>query len=69
MGASDNSYLAIYCFILFNIGCLTGSIGPIIPFLSKERGRPETEYSFLFSARAIGGILGLAIIKYAQKTF
>ena len=34
-------YLAAYFLGYLGFGLLTGSLGPIIPFLSKERNKPE----------------------------
>lgn len=39
---SPGNYLAIYSFIFFTQGLLTGTLGPVIPYLSQERNVPET---------------------------
>lgn len=33
-------YLGIYCFIFFTQGLLSGTLGPVIPYLSFERNVP-----------------------------
>jgi hypothetical protein len=42
-------------------------MGPIIPFLSKDRDKPETEYSSLFVARTVGAVLAFLTTKYLHK--
>ena len=63
------TYLILYCFIFFNFGLLSGSYGPIIPYLSKETHIPETSYSFLFVGRSLGSIIGFLLLKYLQKHY
>ena len=42
-------------------------MGPIIPFLSKDRDKIETEYSSLFVARTVGAVLAFLTMKYLDK--
>ena len=44
---------------------ITG-LGPIIPYMADEYGYKETEYSFLFSCRSFGMLLGCVLCKYLQ---
>ena len=41
--------------------------GPLIPYLSEQTGIPETGYSFLFSCRSFGMLLGAFLLKLLQK--
>lgn len=31
-------YMPLYCYIFLCVGLLSGSIGPVIPYLAAERG-------------------------------
>ena len=41
--------------------------GPLIPYLSAKTGLSETYYSFLFSCRSFGYLLGAILFKLLQK--
>ena len=60
-------FILIYSFIFLCYGLLSGSLGPVIPYLAKASTLPETSYSFLFIARSLGSILGFAIFKFVQR--
>lgn len=66
-GVSSRFYLAIYCLIYLCNGLLSGTLGPVIPYLSNERNVPETEYSFLFVTRTLGSIAGYVILRFVQR--
>jgi MFS family permease len=53
--------------MFFCYGLLSGSLGPVIPYLAKVSNIPQTSYSFLFIARSIGSILGFLLFKSLQK--
>jgi len=38
-GVGPKQYLAAYCIGYLSFGLLTGSLGPIIPYLAKERNK------------------------------
>ena len=60
-------YYFIYSFTFLCYGLLSGSLGPVIPYLAKQSGLPETSYSFLFVARSLGSIVGFVVFKWLQK--
>ncbi len=48
----------IYTYAYFLYGFGVNCMGPIIPYFSKATGIPYTQFSFLFSLRALGYLLG-----------
>ena len=52
-------YLSFYCMVFMGVGLFANSLGPLIPYLAKERKVLETEYSSLFMAVAVGNLLGI----------
>lgn len=44
-------------------------LGPMFPYLAAVENRNETEYSFLFTSRALGFILGSILVKYMNHKF
>jgi MFS transporter, FHS family, Na+ dependent glucose transporter 1 len=47
-----------YLFAFVALGMSTAALGPTLPGLAKQTGSPLNEISFLFSARALGYLLG-----------
>jgi hypothetical protein len=60
-------YLFMYAFTFFINGLISGTIGPLIPFLAVEAHQSETEYFFVFICRSGGAILGAIIYKILQS--
>ena len=59
-------FLFMYAFTFFINGVISGTIGPLIPFLAAETHRSETDYSFVFICRSGGALLGAIIYKGLQ---
>ena len=57
------NYFLLYSFTLIFYGAIIASPGPIIPFLSAKHSIPETSFTFFFSCRSIGFIVGAVFIK------
>ena len=51
-------------FLIFGFQ-ITG-LGPIIPYFADTYGYKETEYSYLFTCRSLGMLIGAIIVKYMQ---
>ena len=62
-------HFILYTISFMVLAILFAALGPFIPYISAKTGIVETEYSFLFEARAVGGIFGLMLIKFVQKRF
>lgn len=62
-------YFFLYALAYMSVGEILMCLGPIFPYLSEKEGRLETEYSFLFSARAIGIIAGSFLTRMHGKKF
>lgn len=58
----------IYYYILFCQGIYSNSLGTLIPYLSEASHLPETAYSFLFMARTVGSLIGVAVYRYIHNT-
>lgn len=59
-------YLSMYAFTFFINGLVSGSIGPLIPFLAVDAHRSETDYYFVFICRSGGALLGAILYKLLQ---
>ena len=55
-------YLA-YCFNYVAYGMLVTGLGPLIPYFTERTGIIETDYTFLFSCRSLGMLLGAILQK------
>lgn len=64
---SPHTYLVVYCFTFLALGLYVSSIGALIPYLSEERGKLLTDYSFLFVARTIGCVIGYLYYRKIKK--
>jgi hypothetical protein len=53
--------------MLFFYGLLSGSLGPVVPYLANARHIPQTSYSFLFIARSIGAPSASSSLNSLQK--
>lgn len=60
-------YLILYSLGFLSMGLHSNSIGPLIPYLAKERNVPTTQYSFLFIGISAGNIIGIILYKYLQS--
>lgn len=58
-------YLA-YCFNYVAYGMLITGLGPLIPYFTERTGIIETDYTFLFSCRSFGMLLGAILQKVIQ---
>lgn len=58
-----------YCMAFVLYGSIITAMGPVIPFLSEETGKPEPYFSFIFFCRAIGYIFGGVIVKFLLERF
>lgn len=58
-------YLA-YCFNYVAYGMLVTGLGPLIPYFTERTGIIETDYTFLFSCRSFGMLLGAVMQKVLQ---
>lgn len=56
-----------YCANYIVYGMIITGLGPLIPFFSANTGIIETEYSFLFSCRSFGMLLGAIFLKLLHK--
>lgn len=56
-----------YCLSFIAYGAILTGLGPLIPYLADEQHVPETEYSFLFFARASGFVVGACLVKIVEK--
>ena len=57
----------MYCLTFQGYGLITGSMGPVIPFLASQHHTSQTYYTFIFTARSIGGIIGYFLSKIIQR--
>ena len=57
----------LYCISLVVLGIAVVSLGTLLPYLSAQEGRLETEYSFLFLCRAAGFITSSFSVKLIEK--
>jgi fucose permease len=65
----ETSYIkhyVAYSLSYFVYGLIYTGIGPLIPYLSEKSHQPETSYSFVFTCRAIGMVLGTLACKIVQ---
>lgn len=60
-------YLFIYYYIFFCQGMYSNSLGALIPYLSEANHLPETDFSFLFMARTLGSLAGIALYKFIHS--
>ena len=59
-------YFLLYAASYMAYGLCLTILGPMIPYLSKETGLIETEYSYLFSCRSFGMLAGGLLVKVFQ---
>lgn len=55
-----------YCCNYVVYGLLYTGLGPLIPYFSERTGIVETDYTFLFSCRSFGMLLGALLQKVIQ---
>ena len=55
-----------YCFNYVAYGMLYTGLGPLIPYFTERTGIIETDYTFLFSCRSFGMLLGAILQKVVQ---
>ena len=56
-------YLILYAYSDFINGVISGIPGPLIPFLAAKAHVPPTSYSFVFTCRSAGAVLGALFYK------
>ena len=61
------NYLYLYAVSFLIYGASISGIGPYIPYLCVETGLVETDYSYIFSCRSFGMVMGAIITKLLQK--
>lgn len=61
------NYLYLYAVSFLIYGASISGIGPYIPYLCAETGLIETDYSYIFSCRSFGMVMGAIITKLLQK--
>ena len=60
------SYFFLYAVTFFTYGTHITGLGPLIPYLSKDTGIIETDYSFLFTCRSFSMFVGTFLLKHLQ---
>jgi hypothetical protein len=63
---SNIGYLILYAFSDFLNGVISGTPGPLIPFLAARAQIPPTSYYFVFISRTAGAVLGALIYKILE---
>lgn len=58
-----------YCLAYIFYGSIITAMGPIIPFIATQTGKPETYFSFVFFSRALGYIVGGVLVKSLMQYF
>ncbi len=62
-------HFAAYSLINTFHGIIAMSFGPIIPYFTRATHRDETDFSFIFFAKAIGFLCGGFLVKVLTKYF
>lgn len=57
-------YFSVYCLTFTFYGCFLSALGPIIPFLAKEYNQPETSFTYLFTCRTVGMLIGAMLSRW-----
>ena len=56
----------LYCLSFVIYGTFLTGLGPLIPFLAENSNVAETEYSYFFTLRAVGFVIGATLVKFIE---
>ena len=60
-------HFLVYCVTTIGVGANLTSLGPLVPYIAERYGGEIIQYSFLFSARALGYLMGSLLSKLWLK--
>ena len=62
------SYFVLYCVTFTFYGATVSAIGPVIPYLADLHRVPEVAFTYVFTCRSVGFLVGAVFVKALTLT-